>query len=127
MSKTPRRGVLKGAGLAAAAWPLTVMAARKTAPPRGQAVRAENARPGTRDWLLTRIEPAADAQGDERFRRRRAIEGYCSHASARAGDTVTFFVSTWPASRFKVDFYRMGFYGGAGGRRVLGLPARKAT
>jgi hypothetical protein len=127
MARTPRRTLLAGAGLTASAWPLTLIAGRKTAPARGDLVRAENARPGTTDWMLARVESAPDAQGDERFRRRRAIEGYCSHTSARAGDTVAFFVSAQPASRFSVDFYRMGHYAGAGGRHVLSLPARAAA
>lgn len=76
----------------------------------------ENARPGTTSWLLTapRIEPAT------RFRCP-WIEGWCSHATARAGDTVSFHVSARPASRFTLDIYRLGWYGGAGARHVLRL------
>ena len=79
-------------------------------------IAAENERPGTREWLLERprIDPAA------RFRCP-WIEGYCSRASVRAGDTISFHVSTNPASRFSLDLYRLGFYGGAGGRHVLRL------
>jgi hypothetical protein len=79
-------------------------------------IRRENQRPGTRDWLLskTRIDPKTKY-------RSHWIEGYCSRTSVRAGDSLKLFVSTNPASEFTVDFYRMGFYGGDGGREVLKL------
>lgn len=74
-------------------------------------ITEENARPGTRDWMLqtTRIDP-------ETKYRCRDIEGYCSAASVRAGETLRFFVSTNPASEFTIEIYRMGYYGGEGGR-----------
>lgn len=80
------------------------------------AIVRENQRPGTRDWQLsrTRIDPAT------RYRCP-WIEGYCSHTSLRPGDTLQFFVSTQPASSFTLDIYRLGFYGGAGGRHVRQL------
>jgi len=56
------------------------------------------------------------------------IEGYCSHARARAGETVRFFVSTAPASDFRLDIYRLGYYGGTGGRHMASLgPFQGAT
>jgi hypothetical protein len=79
-------------------------------------VAEENSRPGTRDWMLrnTRIEPAS------RYRCP-WIEGYCSHRSVRAGDTITFHMSANPASPVTLDIYRCGFYGGDGGRLVKQL------
>ncbi|PYI86908.1 MAG: hypothetical protein DME26_08025 [Verrucomicrobia bacterium] len=79
-------------------------------------VRRENAKPGTRDWLLanTRIDP-------ETKYRCPWIEGYCSRTSLRAGDSLDIFVSTDPPSPFRIDLYRMGYYGGAGGRHILSL------
>jgi hypothetical protein len=79
-------------------------------------IQAENARAGTRDWMLTgpKIDPATKYRCPW-------IEGYCSHASIRAGETIQFFVSTNPASKFTLDLYRMGFYGGDGGRLVKSL------
>jgi hypothetical protein len=81
-----------------------------------EAVRRENARPGTREWLLTkrRIEPATKYRCPW-------IEGYCSRTSVRAGETIEFFVSTNPPSPFTLDLFRMGYYGGAGGRLVKSL------
>lgn len=79
-------------------------------------VRSENQKPGTRDWMLenTRIDPAT------RYRCP-WIEGYCSHTSARAGESIQFFVSTNPESPFTIDVYRMGFYNGTGGRHLTTL------
>ena len=77
----------------------------------------ENRKPGTTDWLLKNhkdFKPGTDA-----WRREKAIEGYCSHASIRPGETLTVFVSTDPATRYTIDVYRMGYYGGKGGRHVL--------
>jgi hypothetical protein len=45
------------------------------------------------------------------------IEGYCNAVSAQRGDTVALFVST-VAPSFHVEAYRMGSYGGTGGRLV---------
>ena len=110
-----RREALKQATCAGA---LTVAglatAAGDTAVPNR--IREENARPGTRDWMLTRtrIDPGTKYRCPW-------IEGYCSHTSARAGETVRFFASTNPPSRFTLDLYRLGHYGGNGGRLVRRL------
>jgi hypothetical protein len=97
--------------------PLLSHAAETTNP-----IRQENARPGTRDWMLakTGVDPAT------RYRCP-WIEGYCSHASAKPGETIHFFVSTNPASRFTIDVYRLGYYGGDGGRHMTRLGPLKGT
>jgi len=79
-------------------------------------IRDENEKPGTRDWLLTK--PAIDRAVKHRCP---WIEGYFSRTSARAGETITLHVSTNPESKFSVDLFRMGYYGGAGARRVASL------
>src|SRR5678815_4370632 len=86
------------------------------ASPRRDLVRRENEKPGTRDWLLqkTRIDPKTKYRCP-------CIEGYCSRTSVRAGNEISFFVSANPASAFTLDLYRMGFYGGTGGRHMLSL------
>lgn len=68
-------------------------------------VRAENALPGSPDWRITG-QPSGGR-----------IEGWADHVAAQAGDTVRLFVST-SASSFQVTAYRLGYYGGAGARRV---------
>ncbi len=79
-------------------------------------IREENARPGTREWMLAtpRIDP-------ETKYRCPWIEGYCSRTSVRPGETISFHVSTHPPSRFALDLYRLGYYGGDGGRLVKRL------
>ncbi len=84
--------------------------------PASNRIVEENQRPGTRDWMLEKIE----IEPQSRFRSPK-IEGYCSHTSLRAGETIQFFVSTNPATRFTLDVYRTGYYGGDGGRLVKHL------
>ncbi len=72
--------------------------------PTSEAIQAENAKPGHLWWVTT-----AQSAGD--------IEGYASQVSATLGDTVSLHVST-RASSFHVEAYRMGYYGGIGGRLV---------
>ncbi len=82
---------------------------------RGSWVARENQRPGTSGWLITRAG-ATDA-----------IEGWADHVSAASGDPVRLFVST-TAPRFRVEAYRMGWYGGLGARlvwRSAQLPGRQ--
>ncbi len=122
MSEITRRDLLKGLVAAGASAGLggCATASRSssaTAAARNpELIRRENEREGTRDWLLqnTRIDPATKYRCPW-------IEGYCSRTSVRAGEQIQFFVSTNPASRFTLDLYRMGYYGGKGGRQMLSV------
>jgi len=126
-----RRELLKGfaaAGAAGAGGRLAALAAgglgstlglaacRPAAPARPDLIRAENRKPGTTGWLLehTGVDPGS------RFRCS-AIEGYCSRTSLRGGERLAIMVSTSPPSPFVIDLYRMGFYGGLGGRHLARL------
>lgn len=106
-----RRTFLQGTAAAGAS-----VAAGCVTPRVPDRVRRENARPGTTDWMLsnTRVDPATKYRCPW-------IEGYCSRTSLRAGETLRIFVSTNPASPFTLDLYRMGYYGGAGGRHVRSI------
>jgi hypothetical protein len=81
-----------------------------------ETIRQENRKPGTTRWQLTKVR-TSKGKGF----RTPMIEGYCSHQSVEAGQTLRFFVSTDPARRFTIDLYRMGYYGGAGGRHMTQL------
>jgi len=121
MSRLNRRQALWGLAATGAAAAGNLATATGAVAP-AKRIADENAQPGTRDWMLTgaRIDPSTKYRCPW-------IEGYCSHASARAGDTVEFFVSANPVSPFTLDIYRLGYYGGAGGRlmRALGeLPGQ---
>ena len=85
------------------------------------AIVRENRKPGTTDWLVTRVDAAAANTRDDRYARQRAIEGYVSRTSVRGGETLTAFVSTSPAAAYRADVYRLGYYGGKGGRLVARL------
>ncbi len=46
-----------------------------------------------------------------------AIQGFSTDISVDQGQTVSFKVDT-PATRYHLDIYRMGYYGGSGARKV---------
>jgi hypothetical protein len=128
--KTRRRDFLAASLMASAVMrvPPTVAAATAEGGTDGDAgaakgaVAAENAKPGTREWMLTR--PRVEAASKYRCP---WVEGYCSHTSIRAGEEIRFFVSTNPAAEWTLEIYRMGYYGGEGGRfmhKIGPLPGR---
>jgi len=79
-------------------------------------IERENARPGATDWQLTRIR----LDKINGFRSPR-IEGYCSKQSVKAGESIEIIVSTDPPQPFKMEIFRMGYYGGRGARRMTTL------
>src|SRR3954454_6487955 len=97
---------------------LTALAIPAVALGGDNAIVRENKRAGTSVWLLKDHADVRPYTADG-WRRTKAIEGYCSQASIHAGETLTVYVSTDPASEFQVDFYRLGYYGGKGGRLML--------
>jgi Bacterial Ig domain len=70
-------------------------------------VYQENQKSGTTDWLLT--SPATRGE----------IEGFASLTSVNRGGQIDLLVNT-TNSAFVLDVFRIGWYGGAGARRVLG-------
>ena len=92
----------------------TVAASATTAPTRPWSdlgwVAAENRRLGTSAWHLAHLGAV------------HAIEGWADRASAAPGDPVRLYVST-TATRFRIAAYRMGWYGGLGGRLVWRSPS----
>lgn len=52
------------------------------------------------------------------------VVGYTSTPSVNKGSSITFKISVNPAQTYTIDFYRMGWYGGAGGTFVSAVPAR---
>jgi len=67
----------------------------------------ENMQAGTTQWQLGGI--IADDLNNQ-------IKGYASATSVGLGSTITFFVTVNPAQTFTMDFYRIGWYQGLGGR-----------
>ena len=66
----------------------------------------ENQKPGTRDWELTNL-----AINDE-------ITGYATATSVNKGESLQFRVSLAQQGQYKIDIYRLGYYGGLGGRFI---------
>ncbi len=118
--KLSRRDLLKGVvALGAAATLSSCVSGKQPRNPKGEPqslVRLENERGGTPSWRLenTRIDPTTKYRCPW-------IEGYCSRTSVRADERISFHISTNPPSPFTLDLYRMGYYGGAGGRHMLRL------
>src|SRR5262245_11547876 len=78
----------------------------------------ENRKEGSTNWLLFNYDKVIAPGRDDLWKREKGVEAYCSHASIKAGETLKIFASTEPVASFKIDFYRMGYYGGKGGRLV---------
>ncbi|WP_088892614.1 N,N-dimethylformamidase beta subunit family domain-containing protein [Leptolyngbya ohadii] len=74
---------------------------------------AENRRPGTTDWQLSR--PGLHHE----------IEGYASRTSVNRGESIAFYVNT-PDPEYKIELFRMGWYGGKGARR-MGEPILRSS
>jgi N,N-dimethylformamidase beta subunit-like protein len=101
--------------------PLLVRPAPSSAEAPLNIIQIENREAGDGDWLITRVEGVVSDARDGRYQRQKAIEGYVSHTSIRAGEALTAFVSTQPPAPYRVDVYRMGYYAGRGGRRLAQL------
>jgi hypothetical protein len=113
-----RRDFLKTTAVTAlaGALPAAAPAAAANRSASSNVIAAENQRPGATDWQLTRVR--LNRTGGIRAP---DIEGYCSRQSVLAGETLDFFVSTTPASRFKLEVFRTGYYGGRGARLMTTL------
>lgn len=132
-----RRRFVKGAGLAAL--PLlgegesAVASNRQSSQSqrRDNRIVEENRKPGTLEWQLqyTRFDDPITMASYPQIRRLRSslIEGYASKTSLQPGETIDFMVSLNPAGSFLVDIYRLGYYGGTGGRHMARLGSFKAT
>jgi hypothetical protein len=73
-------------------------------------VQAENLQQGSLRWGM-KAAPGG------------AIQGYASEVSVQGGDRLELHVSTAPAASYRVEIYRLGWYGGLGGRLMACLPA----
>jgi len=91
-----------GAGTGNVVSGLPAVAARG---PTAEWVVRENGRAGTSAWRIEGRQHAGD------------LEGFANLVSAVQGDSVDLYVST-VATSFRVEAYRMGYYGGAGGRLI---------
>src|SRR5436305_5398174 len=72
------------------------------------AIQRENALPGTGQWNAATTS---------------RIEVYASQISAVPGAVVDVHVNTHPSARYRLEIYRLGWYGGAGGRLMGCVPS----
>jgi hypothetical protein len=78
----------------------------------------ENQQTGTSAWQLSQTADDVNQQ----------IKGYADTTSVLQGSSLNLFVSVNPAQTFSVDVYRIGWYGGLGGRlRLHAGPITGAT
>ncbi|MEE2754712.1 MAG: N,N-dimethylformamidase beta subunit family domain-containing protein, partial [Candidatus Latescibacterota bacterium] len=87
--------------------------------------REEKACTGTAEWQLqwTRFDsvPALASTPLVRNLRSSAVEGFGSRTSCYPGESVDFFVSLDPEGSVNIDIYRLGYYGGLGGKLMTSL------
>ncbi len=69
---------------------------------------AENCLPSTSDWFVETTSTN--------------ISGFASSTSVNKGEKITFYVNTQPASQFDMNIFRIGYYGGMGGRLMQVIP-----
>jgi hypothetical protein len=104
-----RRKLLKDsarAGLVGALTPL--IGAADSYPRKRGLIELENMKAGTTDWQLTYVKTEQH--------RSKPIEGYCSKISLRSGESIDIFLNAESKTDVVVDLYRIGYYGGKGGR-----------
>lgn len=76
-------------------------------------VAEENQLPGTSDWWIDSDHGDSGTQ----------IDGYASSTSVAQGGTIDLFVST-PRASYTITVYRIGWYGGLGGRQMTSPVSR---
>lgn len=85
----------------------------------------EKACTGTAEWQLqwTRFDsvPALASTPLVRNLRSSAVEGFGSRTSCYPGESVDFYVSLDPEGSVNIDIYRLGYYGGLGGKLMTSL------
>src|SRR4051794_6173997 len=114
-TRTGRRAVRSMTGMNRAASLLmagALICLNAAAAAAANSIQVENAKPGTTEWQLTGHSYASGT-----------IEGYASLTSVNRGGEISLFVTT-TESTYTMDIFRMGYYGGAGGRRMLATITR---
>src|SRR2546423_11673860 len=66
----------------------------------------ENQQPGSGNWMWSKL---ADDQSLQ-------IKGFASATSVSQNGIINFYVTVNPVQNYTIDFYRFGWYGGAGAR-----------
>src|SRR5438132_194491 len=69
----------------------------------------ENQLPGSGNWMWSKLADDTNQQ----------IKGFASATSVKQNENLTVYVTVNPAQNYTIDFYRFGWYGGAGARLRL--------
>jgi 5-hydroxyisourate hydrolase-like protein (transthyretin family) len=77
----------------------------------------ENRQPGTTDWKIATQNQAVASQ----------IEGYADATSVNKGGSINFKISLGTPGNYTIEVFRLGYYGGAGGRRLTTIGPRTGT
>jgi hypothetical protein len=101
-----RAGLLAVSSICIAALLVAAFARHAAATPKANPIVVENRHAGTTSWQLS--HPATDQGGQ--------IKGYASATSVNKGGSITFYVTVAPAQTYAIDVFRLGWYGGKGGR-----------
>jgi hypothetical protein len=88
----------------------TATTSRPTTARAANAIVTENLLPGSNAWQIGALQ-ATDLGGQ--------IKGYASATSVSQNQGITLYVTVTPAQTYNIDFYRLGWYNGAGGRLRL--------
>jgi hypothetical protein len=74
------------------------------------AIVLENQKIGTTAWKISSADQAINQ-----------IEGYGDATSVNKGEAINFKISLAQAGQYQIDVYRLGYYGGDGGRLVTSI------
>lgn len=84
-------------------------------------IEVENRLPGSRKWQM--VADGVRAADDTQMK----IKGYASATSVHLGESIDFHVAVGGEQDFTVAIYRLGYYGGAGGRLLATSPRLTGT
>src|SRR5437763_1551786 len=77
--------------------------------PQGNPIVIENQQPGSGAWWWTKLADDVNQQ----------IKGYATATSVNQNENISFQITVNPPQTYSIDFYRIGWYGGQGGRLRL--------
>jgi hypothetical protein len=80
----------------------------------GNAVAVENCYPGSTSWRATAAGPVSSTSTN--------IEGFATATSVNQGGSVDIKVNTADNAPYRIEIYRMGYYGGSHARLVSTIP-----
>jgi hypothetical protein len=115
MIDTVQTEIMKRLIVTAAALLLTLVRVPDASVTASNPIVVENQNPGTNAWRFYESGRTRSLGPNHR------IVGYPSATSVNKGQPISFHVSVYPTQTFDIDIYRLGYYGGTGGRLMLSV------